>query len=136
MAQVSSPNPSATYHEGKGNQIISLTEVKHVMVKYTDPDGKESMALCAVFGETPYGKNGGDKMVGVWVLANLQQLQAQLRLAPKEIARKAIAMMEEKGILREGRVASADSAPAPELPDLSDVFANLDKDKGGESPTG
>lgn len=130
MASVSSPNPAATYHEGRGNKILSLTPVQSVMVRYTDPDGKESVVFCYVFGEAAYDKN--TRMAGVWVTANLDQLQKQLRLAPKGIATSIIASMEEMGLLREGKVVTA-GTPVVELPDVSDAFSDLgDQPEPGE----
>lgn len=130
MASVSTPNPAGVFHEGRGNRILSVAPIETVMVRYSDPDGKESMALCYVFGEAEYKglKDLADprkprRMAGVWIGANLQQLQNQLRLASGDQALAIINMLEEKGVLREGRVlGTAQVAPVAPPPDFSDAF--------------
>lgn len=135
MASVTSPNPAPRYFEGQGNKILSITEVKTIMVRYTDPDGKESLAQVQVFGEADYGKSGKpeDRMLGVWVVANLAQLQNQLRQAPKDTAKAIIAAMEDKGYVRDGKLVSSDSAGAVALPDVGGVFEGLEE-AGEEKP--
>lgn len=129
MASVTSPNPAARYFDGQGNKILSITEVKTIMVRYTDPDGKESLAQIQVFGEADYGKSGKpeDRMLGVWVIANLQQLQNQLRQAPKDIAKNIIAAMEAKGYVRDGKLVNGDSVGTVALPDVGGVFEGLEE---------
>lgn len=129
MATVTEPNPAAIYHDGKGNRILSLTPVQTIMVRYTDPDSKEAIALCYVFGEADYGKAGRaeDRMTGVWLGANLSQLQNQLRLVSKGQAVSILAMMEEKGLVREGRLVATLPTPV-ELPDVGHVFEDLGKE--------
>lgn len=130
MASVSNPTPAGRYHEGRSNRILSITEPKPLMVRYAGPDGKEAIVLALAFGETDYGKGDRpeDKMLGIWVIANLEQLQSLLKLAPKEQAKDIIAAMEAKGLVREGKI-QAVTASAPELPDVSGVFANLEEEK-------
>lgn len=133
MAAVSTPNPAATFHEGRANKIISVAPIETVMVRYTDPDGKESMALCYVFGEAEYKglKDAVDprkprRMAGVWIGANLQQLQSQLRLAPGDQALSIINMLEEKGVLKDGKVVGTGqvlAAVAEPPKDFSDAFS-------------
>ncbi len=128
MAQVSGPNPASQYVEGQGGKVLAITEIKHYMVKYTGSDGKVSMAEVQVFGEADYGKSGKpeDRMLGIWVLANLEQLQNQLRQAPKDMARLIIASLEEKGYVRDGKLVGGDSAASTNLPDVSGVFEELE----------
>ncbi len=141
MASASTPNPAGVYHEGRGNRILSVAPIETVMVRYADPDGKESMALCYVFGEAEYKglKDLTDprkprRMAGVWIGANLQQLQNQLRLASGDQALAIINMLEEKGVLREGRVlGTAQVAPQAPPPDFGDVF-DVASDGSAEKP--
>lgn len=125
MASVSGPNPTARYPEGaKPNKILSIAPIQMVMVRYVDPDGKESMVLCYVFGEAEYKELKNKRMAGVWTVANLQELQSKMKLARGDAATQILAQMEEKGLLRDGKVAT--SAPAQvELPDVSDIFSDL-----------
>ena len=127
MAQVTGPTPAARLHDG-GARIISAVEVKTIMVKYVDPDGKEQMAEIEIFGDADYGKQGRpeDRLLGIWLRKNMTQLQEELRLVPKEQAKQIIAMLEEKGIVREGKVASAANAAQLTLPDVSAVFEDLE----------
>lgn len=136
MAQVSSPNPAATFHEGRANRVLSITPAQIVMVRYADPDGKESMALCYVFGEAEYkgikdplnpGATKPRRMAGVWVGANLTQLQNQLRQAPGPLALEIITRLEEQGILRDGKLVGASAVPGEVEPkDFSGAFEDLD----------
>lgn len=131
MAEVSTPNPAAHYPEGRRpNTIISLTPVTSVMVRYVDPEGKEQMVFCYVFGEAEYSglkdpqnPKKPRRMPGVWIAANTAQLGAQLRLAHGPQALQIIDMMEDKGLIREGRVLGGSAPVAAVLPDFSDVFA-------------
>lgn len=127
MAQVQDPTRVGHYPEGRANRIISLTPAQHVMVRYVNPDGRETMALIMAFGEANYGKGGqgGPVLPGIFVLANEQQLGAQLRLAPIDHAKAIIAAMEEKGLIADGKLVNTTSAPAQPLPDVSDVFKAL-----------
>jgi len=124
MAQVQDPTRVGHYPEGRPNRIISITPAQHVMVRYVNPDGKETMALIMAFGEANYGKGGqgGPVLPGIFILANEQQLGAQLRLAPIDHAKSIIAAMEEKGLIVDGKLAGSTPAALPQLPDVSDVF--------------
>lgn len=133
MASVLSPNPVARYPEGgKPNKILSIAPVQAVMVRYVDADGKESVVLCYVFGEADYKELKNRRMTGVWTVANLAQLQGTMRLATGHAAVGILAAMEEKGLLRDGKVV-AGAAPTVDLPDVSDVFSDLGK---GVEPSG
>lgn len=129
MAQVTTPNPAARYFDGQGNKILSITKVETFMVRYVDPEGKESLAQIQTFGEADYGKSGRpeDRMLGIWVVANMAQLQAQLRQAPKESAKALIALMEEKGYVREGKLVSLPMGPV-DLPNVEGIFDNLEEE--------
>jgi hypothetical protein len=133
MASVTNPNPVANYPEGRPNRVLSIAPVQAVMVRYVDPDGKESVVLCYVFGEADYKElkdpsnpKKPRRMAGVWTVANLQQLQATMKLASGHAALSIIQAMEEKGLLREGKVVGGTPATV-ELPDVSSVFEDLDK---------
>lgn len=129
MASVTGPTPASRYHDGQGNKILSIARVETIMVRYVDPDGKESMAQIQVFGEADYGKSGSpdDRMPGVWVIANLAQLQEKLRLAPREQAKAILASMEEKGLIRDGKLISAEALASASLPDVSAAFEELEE---------
>lgn len=126
MAQVTDPKPAARFHDGPA-RILSAVKVEPFMIKHVTEDGRESMVLVWVFGEADYGKQGRseDRMPGVWAVANMTQLQEQLRLVPREQARQVLATLEEKGYYRDGKPVIPASAAAS-LPDVSSVFENLD----------
>ncbi|MEI6358069.1 MAG: hypothetical protein WCP53_13370 [Verrucomicrobiota bacterium] len=62
----------------KPNQIIKVAEVRQVVVVYTNSEGRESMCLAQVFG-----KDTADGRVGVYILAEEQQMIEQLKIAGK-----------------------------------------------------
>jgi hypothetical protein len=130
MASVSSPTPAGRYHEGRANRILSIAKVETLMVRYADPDGKESIVQVQAFGEADYGKGGKpeERMLGIWIVANLKQLQDNLKMAPMEQAKDIIAAMESKGLVREGKLMGG-TVTAVELPDVSAVFENLEEEK-------
>lgn len=134
MATVTNPNPVANYPEGRPNRVISIAEVKTVMVRYVDPDGKESVVLCYVFGEAEYKElkdlanpKKPRRMAGVWTVANLQQLQQTMKLANGHAALAIISAMEEKGLIQDGKVVAGSTVSQVSLPDVSSVFEDLDK---------
>lgn len=143
MAEVSTPNPAPKFHEGRGNRVLSITPAQIIMVRYADPDGKEQVALCYVFGEADY-KGVKDprqpdsrkprRMAGVWVGANLSQLQNQLRLAPGPLALDIINRMEEQGIMRDGKLAGAVGGPVSVQVEQKD-FSSAFEDLGGPAPS-
>lgn len=45
-----------TFQEGSTNEVISVTELKHYAVKYTDSDSKVTMAVIARFGKFADGQ--------------------------------------------------------------------------------
>lgn len=101
------------------------------MVRYTDPDGKESLALIYAFGEADYGKSGKpeDRLMGLWVVANMSQLQDTLRMAPIETAKAIIAAMESKGLAQDGKLVGRAVMATVSLPDVSAIFENLEEEK-------
>lgn len=131
MAQVSSPKPAAQYHE-QPNRIISITEAKQIMVRYASPTGEEKMVLVLAFGETIYGKGANAvRMPGLWVLANDSQLSEQLRKVPLDQAKQLVALMEERGMLVGGKIASS-GTPSVTLPDVSSIFEDESEEKPEE----
>lgn len=82
MPTVQRPKPQAKFHDGRPNALISITEVKTYMIKFTDGEGREEIAQVQVFG-----KNNQDGGVGVWVIANEAELQRTLRIANKYVRR-------------------------------------------------
>lgn len=82
MPSVNRPKPQAKFHEGRPNALISITEVKTYMIKFTDGEGREEIAQVQVFG-----KNNEDGGTGVWIIANEEELQRTLRIANKHVRR-------------------------------------------------
>jgi hypothetical protein len=134
MAQVQDPTRVGHYPEGRANRIISITPAQHVMVRYVNPDGRETMALILAFGEANYGKGGqgGPVLPGIFILANESQLGAQLRLAPIDHAKSIIAAMEDKGLIVDGKLQGSTPVAAPALPDVSGVFGEIDDEDKAE----
>lgn len=127
MAQVQGPTPAKRMHD-KASKIISITEAKIFYVRHSDADGAESITRIEVFGEADYGKSGRpeDRLMGIWANANLRQIQENLRLVTKQQAAEIIAAMEEKGYVREGKLAASSAGPSETLPDVGGAFEDLD----------
>lgn len=127
MASVTSPTPAARYHD-RGSRVLSVTRADHIMIRYSDPDGKESMALAMIFGEVDYGTQGKpeDRLPGIWIVAGADELRDKLRRSSKAQAQEILAMLEERGLYHNGKPV-APGAPAP-LPDVSAVFSEVEKE--------
>lgn len=66
----------AVFHEGQANTVLSVTELRQFAVRYTNGEGRETMALVAQFGTMD---DGG---AGVFLLATETQMAEQLRRLP------------------------------------------------------
>lgn len=126
MAQVTEPKPARRIHD-RTNKILSIVEGKVVFIKHTDGEGAESITMAYIFGEANYARPGEpiDKMLGIWAGANMKTLQDNLRLVTKSQAKDIIQVLEEKGIVKNGQLASVAENTAP-LPDVSGAFEDLD----------
>lgn len=130
MAQVTQPTPAKKIHD-RGNKILSVVEAKPVFIRHTDGDGAESITLAYIFGEADYGKGGKpeDRLPGIWAVANMKQLQENMRLVTRGQAMDIMAVCEEKGIMKGGKLSSVVEEPQP--PDVSGSFDELaDENKG------
>lgn len=136
MATVTASNPVGDYHD-RPNKVLSVTRAEPVMIRYTDPAGKEKMALAYVFGEAVYNDlRDADKkprrMAGVWIVANDSELREKLHKAPGEQALQILDRLEDLGIVRDGFLLGAPAlARAAEPKDFSASFSDLG---GGEEP--
>lgn len=131
MAQVIGPTPAARVHDG-GFRILSATEVKTMLVRYVDPEGKEAIVEVCIAGEANYNppNQPEDRFLGIWRSRSMQQLQEELQLLPKAQARLVIAALEERGFVREGKLVAAAQEAAP-LPDVSAVFEDAEDKVNG-----
>lgn len=103
MGKVLQPTQAPTFVPGKTNTIISVTEVKTLAVAWVDGEGKRQTALVLAFG-----KDVEDGGIGVFVMADEQQMVEQLRIANptlKKGVRKFFA--QEGGVTPEEASASA-----------------------------
>jgi len=67
----------AEYIQGRSNEVTSVAEVKVLAVAYADGEGKRCVALVMAFG-----KDTEDGGLGVFTMANEEQMAEQLRIAP------------------------------------------------------
>lgn len=137
MAQVTQPTPARRIHD-RTNKILSITEGKVIFIRHTDADGAESITMAYLIGEANYARTGEqeNRMLGIWANANMKQLQDNLRLVTVAQAKDIIAVLEEKGIVKEGKVVSVAEAAQSTLPDVSGAFDDLDDKPAADDKKG
>lgn len=97
MAQVTQPRRTAEF-DHKANTVLAVEEIKHLVVKFSGPDGKISKAIVMCFGKLE------DKGVGVFVLAGEDKMMSELTVANPFITKYVRNWLESSAKTEEERV--------------------------------
>lgn len=80
-------NAGAEYIDGKSNEILSITEAKTYAVNWVDHQGRRQTVLTMVFGKM---EDGG---MGVFILANPEDVRKQLKMPDKKFLKQFRSML-------------------------------------------
>ena len=117
---------AAEYIPGKSNEVVSVTPVQMLAVAFADADGRRSVALVMAFG-----KDTEDGGLGVFTMANEDQMAEQLRIAPPMLKKGVRAWLRgQKPIGADDVPDAALSITVPKSAPKADDIGGLDV--GGE----
>lgn len=84
---IAQPKPASTYNS-KRSSVLNVAELRTVLVRWTNEEGRETLTLCLVGAKS--SEDGG---MGVWVLGEQDELTKTLKIANKTVTRGVRALL-------------------------------------------